>query len=136
MSLARASEEVLAPELMLPVQFQQLWHVSSATSPERSLALRVVLQAANDLRAFRYARGRRRQQLYMDAYSWLLSDDRRWPYSFLNLCGAMGLSAEAVRQELIEGTRPRPLSRPSRSARRRSSGLTTLVQPRGLRCLK
>lgn len=59
-------------------------------------------QALNDLQKFRYARRRRRQRLYMEAYRWVASNDRSWPYSFLNICDALGLSADALRAEVLD----------------------------------
>ena len=101
MTFGVALEEFLASELMLPVQFQRIWHESTTTTPERTMAMRVLRQAANDLQEFRYARRPGRQRLYVEAYTWVASNDRSWPYSFLNLCDALRLSPECVRAELL-----------------------------------
>ena len=108
MTIAIAQEESLAPDVMVPVQFQRLWHESTATTPERILAMNVIFQAANDLRTFRFSRRRKKQRLYMDAYSWIASNDRSWPYAFLNLCDALRLSAGRVRAELFGDASQRP----------------------------
>jgi len=96
-----ANEEFLTPEITLPVQFHRIWHESTTSTPERILAMSVLCQAASDLQQFRYARRRRPQRLYKEAYTWVTSEDRRWPYSFLNLCDALRLSPECVRAELL-----------------------------------
>src|SRR5262249_54565754 len=107
-------------ETVLPIQFQRLWHGSATTTPERTLAISVLCQAADDLLRYRYARRRRPQRLYAEAYTWVASDDRRWPYSFLNLCDALYLSPAVVRAELLGDAlseRPSQFKRAARRAR-------------------
>lgn len=101
-----AHEEVIAPELTLPGQFRDMWHGPRAPSPEMVLAVSVLGQVVNDLRKFRFTRRRRRQRLYMEAYNWVASSDRSWPYAFLNLCDALRLSTEAVRAQLLGDAPP------------------------------
>ena len=74
---------------------------SSKVCPERKLAVAVFSQAASDLREFRYARRGAGYSLYSDARKWITSNDRKWPYSFLNLCDALHLAADAIRAELL-----------------------------------
>src|SRR4029077_8170108 len=57
--------------------------------PERKLAVAVFSQAANDLWKFRHSRRGAGYSLYADARSWITSNDRKWPYSFLNLCDVL-----------------------------------------------
>jgi hypothetical protein len=65
----------------------------------------VLRQAANDLRAFHGAHETTGRELYRDAFSWVISNDLSWPYSFVNVCEALGLSAEFVRSELLADAR-------------------------------
>lgn len=97
-----AFEELLTPETTLPLQFAQIWHGARKTSPEWALATSVLGQAVRDLHKFRYARRRKRQRLYLDAYEWIASTDRSWPYSFVNICEALGLSPDFLRAELLD----------------------------------
>jgi hypothetical protein len=101
MELGIAHEETIAPELTLPVQFRDLWHGPRVASPETILAVSVLGQAANDLQSFRFAPRRHQQRLYMEAYNWVASSERSWPYAFLNLCDALRLSAQSVRAQLL-----------------------------------
>lgn len=94
-------EELLKPESTLPEQFQRLWHGCEPVAPERALAISVLWQAADDLRKYRYARRRKRQRLYVDAYRWVASDDQSWPYAFVNLCEVLNLSPQRLRTELL-----------------------------------
>jgi hypothetical protein len=79
---------------------------SGEVCSERRLAVAVFSQAADDLHKFRYAQGGAGYSLYADARKWIASNDRLWPYSFLNLCDALHLAADVIRVELL-GNRSR-----------------------------
>jgi hypothetical protein len=81
---------------------------SSKVCPERKLAVAVFSQAANDLQKFRYARRGAGYSSYADARNWIASNDRSWPYSFLNLCDVLHLAADAIRAELLGNTSRQP----------------------------
>src|SRR5262249_15482712 len=72
-----------------------------AATPEKDLALGVLKQAARDLRRFRWATKGVRQELYLDAYSWLTANDFSWPYSFVNVCKLLDVCSEVVRTEIF-----------------------------------
>jgi hypothetical protein len=99
----------------MPVQFRDLW-VGSSDSPERELAAAVIAVAAHDLRTNRYARRGPRQRLYVRAYQWLTSEDREWPFSFVNLCELLKLSPAAVREHLLDLSEPATPSRAAEAA--------------------
>ena len=103
------SDDVLTPETALPSQFADIWYRSRAISPERSLALAVLWEAVFDLQKFRFAVRRRQQRLYWEAYQWVTSNERGWPYSFVNLCELLGLVPEAVRRQLLGAMAPLPI---------------------------
>jgi len=68
---------------------------------QKDLAAGVLKQAAQDLRRFNTATSAVERELYLDAYSWLTSDDSSWPFSFLNVCQLLNLTPDIVRQELV-----------------------------------
>ncbi len=68
---------------------------------ERGLAAGVLKQAAQDLRRFHGATSRVERELYYDAYSWVMSEDYSWPFSFPNVCQLLNRVPEALRQELV-----------------------------------
>jgi hypothetical protein len=106
MSSVIVPEDVLAPEPALPAQFHEIWHRTRFITSERALALSVIWQAIIDLRKFRFAPRRRQQRLYMEAYRWVASDDRSWPYSFVNLCEVLNLVPEPTRESLLGEAAP------------------------------
>ena len=100
------SDDILTPDATLPTQFADIWHQSRAITPERALALAVVWEAVLDLGKYRFAPRRRQQRLYWEAYDWVTSDNRSWPYSFVNLCDTIDLTPEPVRKQLLAEMAP------------------------------
>src|ERR1700738_3326071 len=68
---------------------------------QKDLAAGVLKRAAQDVRRFNSATSAVERELYLDAYSWLTSDDSSWPLSFLNVCQLLNLAPETLRQELL-----------------------------------
>ena len=68
---------------------------------QRDLAAGVLRQATQDLRRFHRGTSRVERELYDDAYSWVMANEFSWPFSFLNVCGALSLAPERVRGELL-----------------------------------
>ncbi len=99
-------EELIASEPALPVQFQDIWHRTRYVSPERSLVLSVVWQAVIDLQKYRFAKRRRQQRLFIEAYRWVASKDRQWPYAFENIAEMLNVASERLREQLIGNSEP------------------------------
>ena len=68
-------------------------------SPERALAACVLRQATADLRRFRSAKDAVGREMYSEAFNWFNADDSDWPYSFVNVCQALSLFPETIRDE-------------------------------------
>ena len=75
--------------------------------PERRLMLAVLESAISDWLVRRGTQVAARHDLRVavdeDLASWFASTDRRWPYSFENICAALGLDAGGVRRRLGVG---------------------------------
>ena len=67
----------------------------------RDLADGILEQAALDLRRFHGATSAVEREFYLDAYRWVMSHDCSWPFSFLNVCQALNLGPETVREEVL-----------------------------------
>jgi hypothetical protein len=70
-------------------------------APERALAVGVLRQATTDLRRFRNSEDAVGREMHADAYSWFIANDPEWPCSFCNVCRVLGLSTEAVLNEVL-----------------------------------
>ena len=95
------AEDQLPYTILHPTQFRDIWNGEGRHSPERELAAAILEAAAADLCNYRYARRRRRQRLYWQAYDWVASDEREWPFSFVNICEFLRLSPAALRESLL-----------------------------------
>lgn len=93
-------DKELSPETLLPEQFSSLWHGRARTEGER-LACGILDQALRDLRTLRNARKQRDRRVYVDARAWISSDDRSYPFSFVNICEALSISADGLRERLM-----------------------------------
>jgi hypothetical protein len=92
-------------------------------TPEKGLAKGVLRQAAKDLRLFYAVQDPISHALYMDAYTWALSDDISWPYSFVNVCQVLGLPVEFTRGDLLLNARSQWYSRSLQTAKRISASI-------------
>ena len=95
-------EGTISPDQVLPEQFYQGGQQGCGQSPERELAVSVLAQAALDIEKCRAARDGQRRRIYRDAFNWVASNDRNWPYSFLNLCDTLSLSPGFLRARLLD----------------------------------
>ncbi len=93
-------------------------------SKQRELAANVLKQAAQDLRRFYGANSTIDRELYFDAYSWIMSNDSGWPFSFLNVCWLMNLDPEDTRQELLGDLAVGTFGRLARRCRQTARGLS------------
>lgn len=99
-------QHAISPDQVMPVQFHEVWQHGRNQSPERELAVSVLAQAALDIEKCRGAQHGRKRRIYREAYNWVASDDRSWPYSFLNLCDTLSLSPAFLRARLLSESPP------------------------------
>jgi hypothetical protein len=90
---------------------------------ERELACGILKQAAQDLRRFHGATSAVGRELYHDAYRWVISNDRSWPFSFLNVCQLLKLAPEIQRQDLLADASVGPFGYVSRRFARAARSL-------------
>jgi hypothetical protein len=97
--------------VMLPVQYLRRAD-AHLSEPHRRLMVAVLQTVVDDFRGSPYRRARgwdpidRRDR--RDARAYLSSTDRGWPFSFENLCEALGLDAGHLRTALDRRLDPQP----------------------------
>lgn len=96
---AQASDSFTASDLILPSQFFELVGKSRFTSEQR-LMLAVLADAINILHDGRGALSARKRRLFVDAARWVMARGSNVPFSFDNVCDALDISAEALRNRL------------------------------------
>ncbi len=87
----------LAPELLLPSQFSTGVRHDASVRPEMRLMLAVLEEAVADFQRHVVATGRDARRCFREAQAWFDSNTVGWPYSFTNICQALGLDAGYVR---------------------------------------
>jgi len=96
----RIEEGELVPESLLPVQFVELLQRPADRPPEVRLMVAVLEDALRVFCGFAGSSGRKNQRLYRQAADWFESPDTSWPFAFENICDALGLEPEWIRQLL------------------------------------
>jgi hypothetical protein len=99
--VAYSDGEVTSHHLTARANATRNSHEVEVVAPERALAAGVLRQATADLRRFRNSKDAVGREMHADAYSWFIANDTEWPCSFCNVCRVLGLSTEAVLDEVL-----------------------------------
>lgn len=99
--------------VMLPVQYLRRGDASLA-APQRRLMVAVLQTALDDFQGTAHARatgtfGEADPRALRQAIAYVQSHDRSWPYSFDNICEAIGLDADSIRRTLLRRVASLPL---------------------------
>jgi hypothetical protein len=89
------------PDVMLPAQYFAILRKTAPQGPEYHLVLAMLQDAVECVQKYRFAIDPNGRELYQDAYDWIVSDDRRWPFSFENVCGILKIDPDYLRQGLF-----------------------------------
>lgn len=87
----------LEPEVVVPAQFFTGFRNDASLRPEKRLMLAVLEEAVADFQKQVVATTREGRRLFADIENWMAADDRTWPFSFANICDALGLEASWLR---------------------------------------
>ncbi len=93
----KVEDRLLPSDAVLPAQFYNLPGSVYKTRGESALMYAVLDDAINCFRKQFAVRGRLAQRLAREAEEWLFSNDRSWPFSFVNICEALGVGPEHLR---------------------------------------
>jgi hypothetical protein len=117
--------DLLGPDVILPQQFFDGPRGDSDFSPEKALMLAILEDAIRCFQEyFRTTRARPRM-LSRQAERWIRTRDWNWPFSFNNVCEALGIDSDCMRdallrmkyEHLMTQERPRTYTRPARIVR-------------------
>ena len=85
------------PEMLLPVQFVELFQRWSGRMPELALMAAVLEDAILFFCRCAGSPGVRSQQLFQETAEWFESHDVTWLFAFENICDALALEPEWIR---------------------------------------
>jgi hypothetical protein len=131
-ALGRLGGPDVVPDItILPAQFIPR---SGALPPERRLMMAVLARALLDLQTHAGAATLRARRHRAEVEAWFASNDDVWPFSFVNLCHALDLDADAVRSRLV-GWRRAPRAKVVRlSVERRAAARPAAFRTQDLAC--
>jgi len=92
------------PDAVFPAQMSGGVRWDADTSGPRALMLAVLEDAVLCIERGRWQRRFGARRLAAEAEAWVRSDRADWPFSFLNVCEALGIDVDAMRRRLLEIT--------------------------------
>ncbi|MGH7790133.1 MAG: hypothetical protein ACRERC_24920 [Candidatus Binatia bacterium] len=93
---------LFTPDVMLPAQYFAVLRKTAPQGPEYQLVIAMLQDAIECVQKYRFATDENGRGLYEDARDWIASEDRRWPFSFENICGVLNLHPDYLRRGLFE----------------------------------
>jgi hypothetical protein len=90
----------LEPETILPSQYFSGVDIDASLQPEKRLMLAVLEDAVGTFQKYVNARDRRAQAVFVETEEWFSAEEGEWPFSFRNICQALGLETEFIRRGL------------------------------------
>ena len=89
------------PGAVLPAHVSDGVRWDADTSGARALMLAVLEDAVRCIENGRWQRRFRARRLAAEAEAWVRCDRADWPFSFCNICEALGIDADAMRRRLL-----------------------------------
>ena len=91
----------LDPAPILHAQVIRRARIGTPLQAERRLMLAVLQDAVRTLQKHPEAHNPKRRRLVSQTARWVASDDIGWPFSFVNICDALGLHPGQLRSSLV-----------------------------------
>jgi hypothetical protein len=102
--MSPVSEEKIAslfqPDVLLTEQYIDNFRRKTPLEPERALLLAVLDDAVRCFQDNILSQNKKKQLLFDEAQDWLFSDDSSWVFSFVSICGLLGLDPGYIRRGL------------------------------------
>lgn len=89
------------PDIMLPAQYFAVLRKSAPQGPEYHLVFAMLQDAVECVQKYRFSVDPNGRELYVDAYDWIASEDRQWPFAFENVCDILKINPEYLRNGLF-----------------------------------
>ena len=88
---------LLEPDTVVPSQYYDRVGSDLAFQPEKRLMLAVLEEAISTFQRHVSSRTARSERLVAEVEEWTAGTDGEWPFSFENICAALGLEPEYIR---------------------------------------
>ena len=91
---------VFHPDTLVPYQYFATFQRSTPFEPEKRLMHAILEDAVASCRLYFGAQTKHHKKLFRDARQWIWSRDDKWLFSYENVCAALGLDAQCLRDGL------------------------------------
>ncbi|HZR84789.1 MAG TPA: hypothetical protein VFD92_27085 [Candidatus Binatia bacterium] len=88
------------PDVLLPGQFFSFFRKEAGFDRERRLMLAVLEDAIDCYQKYAHTNDLRGRQLFAESVDWIMSPDKRWLFSFENICQIVDMNPDYIRQGL------------------------------------
>lgn len=92
---------VFHTDSLIPNQFHNTYKRRDYLAPEKTLMLAMLQDAVICFQDHIGAHDKKKRALFLDAEEWILDKDRRYFYSFENVCESLGFAPSYLRQGLM-----------------------------------
>ncbi len=104
-ALQDRSGGLFEPDVLLPGQFFSFFRRKSGFDRERRLMLAVLEDAIDCFQKYAHTEDQRGRQLFAEAYDWIMSSEKKWLFSFENICQVVDINPDYIRQGLVRWRR-------------------------------
>ena len=102
LSVEERVASLFQPDTVLPAQYLETVSRKTHLEPEKKLMLAVLEDAVTCFQKYGSVRDGKGKSLFLEAEEWVLMEQNAdWLFSFDNICEALGLNPEYVRQGLL-----------------------------------
>jgi len=89
-------------DILAPQRYSDQWLGTSGLQPEKSLMLAVLLDTAECFQKYALLRDEYTNRVFRDTEDWIFQDNHEWPFSFINICEALGIDPQYFRKGLFD----------------------------------
>lgn len=90
------------PDQLLAIQFFDTYRRRTHLQPEKVLMFAVLKDAVTCIGKYAGSSKGRAKRLFGETRDWILLEDEDWPFSFNNICAALGLEPACLRRALMQ----------------------------------
>ena len=92
---------IFEPDILIANQFLATYVRNFHLEPEKTLMFAVLQDALTCFQYYVGATDKRRQQLFIEAHDWFMSEDNGYLFSFENICALLGFTPSYLRRGLL-----------------------------------
>ena len=93
---------IFEPDQLLAIQFFDTYRRKTHLQPEKVLMFAVLKDAVTCIEKYAGSSRGRGRRLFGETRDWILLEDEDWPFSFNNICTALGLDPGYLRRALVQ----------------------------------